>query len=256
MRWVWNALPWEEVDHLTMITLTYPAEWRTWCHDGTVLRRHLRAFHERWRRKWGPPRGAWVMEFQPREYRPAHQHNAPHFHLYVGLPEGAELVYDLNDRRVIWDWAREVWWEIVGSKDENHRNWGVHVRPCFFGDYEEDRSNLKRVGDYFWREAGKEGQKTAPPGFEGLKWWDVWGMKPVERESEIGEAEFVKVRRVLRRKRDDVAGVKVRIRDVDGRLVPRRRERSLDGLAVTNLQDGMEFSKRLLRWARSEVERD
>jgi hypothetical protein len=40
------------------------------------------------------------MEFQPREYRPAHQRNAPHFHLYVGLPESAELVHDLTDGRV------------------------------------------------------------------------------------------------------------------------------------------------------------
>ena len=55
-------------------------------------------------------------------------------------------------------------------------------------------------------------------------------MIPVEVQQELPEADFVKIRRVLRRKRDEVAGVKVRIRDPSGRLVPRRREISLDGV--------------------------
>lgn len=114
-------------------------------------------------------------------------------------------------------------------------------------------SVAKRVGDYFWRESGKLSQKAAPEGFEGVKWWDVWGMEPVEAWQEIGEAEFVKIRRVLRRKRDDVAGVKVRIRDPAGRLVPRRRELTLDGVTVTNLTDGFAFSQRLPDWAEHEA---
>jgi len=92
------------------------------------------------------------------------------------------------------------------------------------------RANAKLVGDYFWRESGKLGQKQSPEDFEGVKWWDVWGMVPVEVQQELPEADFVKIRRVLRRKRDEVAGVKVRIRDPSGRLVPRRREISLDGV--------------------------
>jgi hypothetical protein len=42
MRWVWNALAWDELDRLTMITLTYPADWRRWCPNGPTLKRHLR----------------------------------------------------------------------------------------------------------------------------------------------------------------------------------------------------------------------
>ena len=61
------------------------------------------------------------------------------------------------------------------------------------------------------------------------------------------------MRRVLRRKRDDVAGVKVRIRDRSGRLVPRRRELSLDGITVTNLADAFAFSERLQGWAEDEA---
>ncbi len=61
------------------------------------------------------------------------------------------------------------------------------------------------------------------------------------------------MRRVLRRKRDDVAGVKVRIRDQSGRLVPRRRELSLDGITVANRADGFAFSEKLLNWAADEA---
>lgn len=255
MRWVWNALPWDDLDRLTLITLTYPADWRGCCPDGTALKGQFRAFRERWRRNWEAPRGAWVLEFQPRAYRPAHQQYAPHFHLYVELPEDAKLWHDGNSGGEVWDWARQAWWEIVKSGDVSHRYRGVHVRPCFYGPY-ADRTDVKRVGDYFWRESGKLGQKVAPGGFEGVKRWDVWGMKPVETHQEVSEAEFVKLRRVLRRKRNEVAGVKVRIRDQGGQLVPRRREKSLDGVTVTNLADGFTFSARLLDWAVDEPDRN
>ena len=251
MRWVWNALAWEQLDRLTLITLTYPAEWRTWCPDGGRLKHHLRAFRERWRRKWGAPRGVWVLEFQPREQRLAREQFAPHFHLYVELPEEAELWHDGNTGGEIWEWARRAWWEIVSSGDTSHRYRGVHVRPCFYGSF-EDRSDVKRVGDYFWRESGKLQQKIAPEGFEGVKRWDVWGTTPIEVQEEVGHAEFVKLRRVPSETRRR-CGWKVRIRDQDGRLVPRRRERSLDGLTVTNLADGFAFSERLLDWAEDEV---
>ena len=38
MRWVWNALPWDELDRLAMLTLTYPADWRRCAPDGVALR--------------------------------------------------------------------------------------------------------------------------------------------------------------------------------------------------------------------------
>jgi len=255
MRWVWNALSWEELERLTMLTLTYPADWRGSCPDATTLKRHLRAFRERWRRKWGAPRGTWALEFQPRKTRPLEQQYAPHFHLYVGLPGAAVIEDDKTDGRPVWEWARQAWWEVVGSSDQAHRYWGVHVRPCFYGPYGSGRANAKRVGDYLWRESGKLAQKVAPDGFVGCKWWDVWGMNPVEHEQEIGSAEFLQMRRPLRRKRDDVSGVRVKARDTDGRLVPRGRERSRDGLTVTNLSDGMRFGDQLLRWAEEEVQR-
>jgi hypothetical protein len=252
MRWVWNALPWNEVDGLTMVTLTYPAKWREVCPDGATLKRHLRAFRERWRRKWGAPQGTWALEFQPRTQRPPDEQNAPHFHLYVGLPKGATLESDPTDGRPVWEWARKAWWEIVGSGDRGHRYWGVHARPCFYGRYGDGNTNGKKVGDYLWRESGKLDQKEAPEGFEGVKWWDVWGMKPDERLQEVSEQEFIEMRRPMRRKRNEVAGVKVRARDKLGRPVTRRQERAVDGLSVTNLADGFLFGERLLRWAQSQ----
>jgi len=252
MRWTWNALPWDELDRLTMMTLTYPSDWRRSCPDGATLKRHLRAFRERWRRKWGAARGSWVLEFQPRVERPQNEQLAPHFHLYVGLPSDAVLGRDQTDHRLVWEWARQSWWEIVGSEDVAHRYWGAHVRRCFYGRYGGARVNARRVGDYLWRESGKLAQKEAPEGFEGVKWWDVWGMEKVEVWEKVAFDEFVRMRRVLRRKRDEVAGVKVRMRDTEGRLVGRRRERSVDGVTVTNLADGMAFGEQLLRWARVE----
>src|SRR4051794_21627227 len=80
MRWVWNALPWEDVPRLTMLTLTYPGDWRLWCPDGETLKRHRNAFRERWRRRWGGAQGTWTLEFQPRPTRPLAQQLAPHLH--------------------------------------------------------------------------------------------------------------------------------------------------------------------------------
>lgn len=63
MRWTLNALPWEDVSRLAMVTLTYPGNWRAVCPDGPTLKRQLRALRERWRRKYGAPRAAWALEF-------------------------------------------------------------------------------------------------------------------------------------------------------------------------------------------------
>lgn len=241
MRQVWNALPWDEVPNLAMVTLTYPGDWRPWCPDGRKLKDQLRAFRERWRRKWGGAVGTWTLEFQPRPSRPEHERLAPHFHLYVGIPDGAVIEADATDGRLVWDWARKAWWEIVGSGNPAHRYWGVHVRPCFYGRFGGGRQNGKKVGDYLWRESGKLAQKEAPEGFEGVKWWDVWGMKPREVEAQISEAAFVEMRRPTVTLRDKVTGAKV------------RRPSGMDGLSVTNV-DGMETGIRMLRWAEGEAE--
>lgn len=245
MRWTFNALPWDEVPRLAMVTLTYPGNWRAVCADGAQLKRHLRAFRERWRRKWDAARGAWVLEFQPRPTRPLWEQHAPHLHLYVGLLEAAVLHRreDEWDRvSYEWAWALDAWYEIVGSNDERHHRRGVDVRPCFYGRFGSGRENGKRVGDYLWRESGKLAQKQAPEGFEGVKWWDVWGIAPVEHEREITRQEFVTMRRPVRLLRDKVTKAKV------------RRPSGLDGLAVTNV-DGIGVGTRLLSWAQAAADK-
>ena len=241
MRWVWNALPWDEVPRLTMLTLTYPGDWRAVCPDGETLKRQLRAFRHRWTRRWSGPVGTWALEFQPRPMRPEPQRHAPHFHLFVGLPEEAVEERDKSDGRLMWDWARQAWWEVVGSGDIAHRWWGVHYRPCFYGRYGGGRENGKRVGDYLWRESGKLAQKEAPDGFDGVKWWAVWGMRPREAEQQISRDEFVAMRRPTVRLRDGITGAKV------------RRPSRMDGLSVTNI-DGVDVGVRLLRWSENSLE--
>src|SRR4051812_13633104 len=94
----------------------------------------------------------------------------------------------------------------------------------------------KRVGDYLWRESGKLAQKEAPEGFEGVKWWDVWGMKKIEHERQVEQGEFIAIRRPARLLRDKKTGAKV------------RRPSGLDGLSVTNV-DGLSIGPRLVAWA-------
>jgi len=229
MRWVFNALPWGDPARLCMLTFTYPRDWRSACEDGATLKKHWRAFREAGRKKWGGLRGAWVLEFQER--------GAPHFHLYMALPDGAEISEDPTDDRLVWDWARKTWWRIVGSSDPAHRWWGVHYRPCLYAQYPGRRP--AQVGEYFWRESGKTNQKTAPPGFEGCKWWDVWGMKPVEHDLQVSRGVYVETRRPVRQLRDKVCKKKV------------RRPNGLDGCMVTNV-NGIDIATRLVTWAESE----
>jgi hypothetical protein len=55
------------------------------------------------------------------------------------------------------------------------------------------------VSEYLWRESGKWGQKTAPPGFEPVgRWWAHMGVELQVHEDTISPAEFAEVKRVLR----------------------------------------------------------
>ena len=185
MRKTFNAIPWDEYDRLHMMVLTYPAAWRQWCPDGEALRKHMDAFRKRWDRKWGQPMAAWGLEFQPREDRPQEERQAPHINIYAAIPADAVLGPDSYNGRLAWDWARQAWWEIVGSGDANHRWWGVFIEATFQESLGDVRGNARRVGDYFWRESGKWAQHDAPEGFAGLKWYGLWGLKPRKTVQEV-----------------------------------------------------------------------
>jgi hypothetical protein len=174
MRERFAALPWEECGpRLALVTYTYPLEFTS---DGLVVRRHREAMKMRWTRKWGPPKGAWVLEFQKR--------GAPHLHTYVGLPDVPEEVFLKR--------ARRAWYEIVGSGDWRHLSQGVDVRRCFYGHAEE---NARRVADYFWRESGKLEQKQVPEEYMNVgRFWGYWGLKPQVERMSISVHEWVEMR--------------------------------------------------------------
>ena len=183
-----------------MITLTYPGDWGRWVDDGRVLEGHRRAFFDRWRDRWGSrPVGLWGKEFQGR--------GAPHFHLYVALPEAVsdedyaglvaltKLGTSLENRLGKYEgrrqtpplgakyggdfglWLRDAWSSVVGTWGRTtrgargHHVRGVQVRVWFFSDRAESAADRTRVALYLSREAGKWRQKRVPEGFVGVGRW-------------------------------------------------------------------------------------
>ena len=65
----------------SLVTLTYPGRWKEVTPTGTTANRHLNLFFLRFERAWGvKPMAFWVREFTEK--------GAPHFHIYLALPEG------------------------------------------------------------------------------------------------------------------------------------------------------------------------
>lgn len=94
-----------EVEFLTMVTLTYPAEWET---DGKEVKRHLNLFLKRLARRFEHSY-LWFLEFQER--------GAPHYHILTTI---SHLAIDKL-------WLSEAWWEVVGSLDYDHLRAGTRV---------------------------------------------------------------------------------------------------------------------------------
>jgi len=202
MRWQFAALPWELLGaRPAMLTLTYPAEWRDCVPDARTLARHRKAFEAWWRRHYGAPVGVWVVEFQPRERRPLRQRNAPHIHIYIGLPDcvSEEEYRWLVGRKLRGEWLEKrfgryegrrrlgriegefpdavlaAWARIVGSGDARHVRRGVDIRPSFGNLEVAAVADRGKVADYFWRESGKWAQKSPPEDFGGLNFYGRWG---------------------------------------------------------------------------------
>ena len=172
MRETFAALPWEECGpRFALVTYTYP---RVFTSDGREVVRHREAMKERWRKAWGAPKGAWVLEFQKR--------GAPHTHTFVGLPDVEPQAFD--------DWVLRCWFEVVGSGDRQHLNRGVDIERSFGGSA---RSNARRVAEYFWREAGKMEQKEVPPEYTDVgRFWGYWGLKPQKERLAIAVHEYAR----------------------------------------------------------------
>lgn len=282
MRWELSAVRWEELGRRpAMITLSYPGgDWLTWAPNGPAIRKHIERFKLRWRRRWGEPlRGVWVREFQER--------GAPHFHMYVGLPEAmsddeyAALTRRTVKRKVLEKevgkyearrsagylnacgdfsrWVLRAWSESVGTeRKSSHARFGVDVATFFWServarDAAEGRVNWGRVADYLWRESGKWGQKQVPERFDSPgRAWGRWGVSLMVSEADLTKDEFYEYRRVvlaLYAKKAAAPGTKAR------RGHRRRRPRGADGLTLyavetAEAQRAMAYSARLAIWKR------
>lgn len=281
MRYEFSALPWEMLGaRPAMVTLTYPADWRACAPDARAVVRHREALKERWRRRYGPPMGVWVMEFQPRLRRAVEERQAPHVHLYLGLPAeisdeefrglvGRTLGRKRLERRYgkyvgrsrveppegeFSDWLLRSWCEVVGSGSAQHRARGVDITPAFWSEQVEAEADRTVIADYFWRESGKWGQKSPPDGFGGLAFYGRWGgaqgFEPLESCREVDRWTMVEMRRVYvqlvdRKMRADA--------EAQGRKHRRYRgPRGLDGMTGFS-PDAIGLAIRVEEWARGEA---
>jgi len=182
---------------LVHVTLTYPAAERP--TDGRVSAGHLRAFRDRWRRRFDcDPVGLWKREFQA--------NGSVHYHLWLvrpgscaddpgslppGVatrqsPKGSSLAVSDRDLRA---WVAEAWAGVVKAKSPAHRKAGTKVAPW-------EGSPGAYIAAYTVSKSAKEYQNTLPGGFvHPGRWWGLWGIAPHWVEVEVTREEFFAMRR-------------------------------------------------------------
>jgi hypothetical protein len=170
-----------------MVTLTLPGDWLAVAPTARAFKRLMHRFWCRWERAWGPVQCVWKLEFQRR--------GAPHLHIYCAVPVGLAFR----------EWLSRTWFEVVGSGDERHLragtgiDWGEGIRA----------SDPKRLAIYFLKRAtghnlgvDKEYQHIVPEAWRADgpgRFWGYKGLVKAEVEVHIDEAQFVQLRRLLRR---------------------------------------------------------
>jgi hypothetical protein len=178
------------------ITLTYPGNWRPFCADGRRAKEHLLFFRRHWVKRWGPFRGVWKLEFQPRRTRPHHERRAPHFHLLVVVPAfdpcaATPTPVAINDLR---DWVANIWARIVNSDDDRHRRAGTQV-------VEADPDSATNLIAYFAGYAygkSKADQHEPPEGWGAVgRFWGVVGIERIAIGAGISDSDFFVLRRIL-----------------------------------------------------------
>jgi hypothetical protein len=171
-----------EASWASMACLSYPAEFPA---DGRLVKKHLRAFLEALKRRYGPRVAyLWFLEFQKR--------GAPHIHVLMGK----EIAVDR-------EWLAATWFRIVGSNDPKH--YRVH---CHNKQWQEVYS-ADGCERYVAKYAHKTFQKVVPEGFEnvGRFWGHPLHVKPkVYAVAQMDEAELI--RRVGMEKVGKFLGVK------------------------------------------------
>lgn len=181
-----------------MITFTYPDDWLTVAPSGTAVKRHLRLWAKRFRTEWNEtPRYIWKLEFQMR--------GAPHLHLGMAFPAGIGKS-GLPFRQ----WCSGAWADVVAHPDPEqrarHLNAGTAV-DIIAGVKGRDP---KRLAIYFTKHAApnstssKEYQHIVPeawlqPGKGPGRFWGVAGLQRATVKVEIGRADYINARRIVRR---------------------------------------------------------
>lgn len=142
------------------IGLTLPGQ--DFENDGKQIKRWLDNLRRDFRRKG--IKVIWIQEFQKR--------GAWHMHGAISKP-------------IKEDWLKLRWWEIVGSKQTTHLMHGAHASVI---------RNRNKMGSYFAKYMGKEGQKTVPPDFEqcGRFWGYSRGFIDVAKYAFRFETEHAK----------------------------------------------------------------
>lgn len=186
-----------------MVTLTYPGDWLTVAPSGAAVKRHLRAFGERFARAFGRRLvGLWKLEFQER--------GAPHFHLYVPVPALAVDPRPGSLEAVTFEeWLSWTWADVVGHPDpEQRRRHELAGTGVDFGAASRFTDH-RRLGIYFLKHSvksgdGKEYQHTVPaawrtPATGPGRFWGFWGLESTSRRVELDGRQWLHLRRLARR---------------------------------------------------------
>ena len=175
--------------------LTYPGDWLAVAPDGKAVKKHLRAFLERWFRTWGTRlTGCWKLEFQRR--------GAPHIHIFTMVP--ARLT---ADGLTFAKWLSAAWAATVAHPDpEEFRR---HVAAGTRVNYAEGLRSRdpRRIAVYFSKHgtfSAKDYQNEVPaqwqaPGKGPGRFWGYWGLERCTVEVEIDPAAALSAARVMRR---------------------------------------------------------
>lgn len=183
--------PWEQdPDALRMLTLTYPPGWTKWAPDFATSKKQLKTFLMRMERAVGRELPlVWKLEFTRKWF--------PHYHLMLQAP------YRTKGGRPFADWAKQAWYEIVGSGVPGHREAGAWINRD-----RRDRRGLPAAMRlvYFAAETGaggdKEYQQITPPNWiergGAGRFWGAWHLKPATRQVDLDATTAMAAYRVMR----------------------------------------------------------
>lgn len=160
--------------------------------DGKTVKRHMRAFRERFRRTWGDPHAVWKLEFQRR--------GVPHIHFFLAVPREKT-----SDGETFNEWVSRSWTEIlrISNAEERakHRAAGTGV------DYSEGMkaSDPQRLAVYFSKHGSanlggaKEYQNEVPKDFEDVgRFWGYWRLQKAVWTVDVEYTHALAAARTLR----------------------------------------------------------